>query len=135
MSELTATSGRCLLDTSIVIALFGHDSDVVAGLQDTDETFVPAIVLGELYFGAYRSRRRDGNLAQVDEFAAASVVVACDTGTARHYGSIKDGLRGRGTPIPENDVWIAALALQHNLTLVTRDAHFGQVDGLDIASW
>ena len=132
---MTATSGRCLLDTNIVIALFGHDSGVAARLQQTEEAFVPAIVLGELYFGAHRSRRRDGNLAQVDEFAAANFVVACDTDTARHYGRIKDGLRGRGTPIPENDVWIAALAVQHELTLVTRDAHFGQVDGLTTASW
>lgn len=59
----------------------------------------------------------------------------CDTETAKVYGIIKNALRTKGKPIPENDIWIAAIALQHDVTLVTRDAHFGAIDGLDLQTW
>ena len=75
------------------------------------------------------------NLARVDDFAINNVVLACDTETARRYGKIKELLRAGGRPIPENDIWMAAIALQHNLILVTRDAHFEAVDGLRLAAW
>jgi tRNA(fMet)-specific endonuclease VapC len=59
----------------------------------------------------------------------------CDTETARRYGEVKNKLKLKGRPLPENDVWIAALALQHDLTLVTRDAHFQEVESLKTAAW
>jgi len=59
----------------------------------------------------------------------------CDIETATHYARIKNDLRLKGKPIPENDIWIAALALQHGLILATRDAHFGEVDGLTVVRW
>ena len=54
----------------------------------------------------------------------------CDFDTARLYGRIKAELRRKGKPIPENDIWIAAAAIQYGLTLVTRDRHFDFIDGL-----
>ena len=75
------------------------------------------------------------NVARIEEFAARSAVLACDTETARQYGEVKEGLRQKGRPIPENDVWIAAIALQYDLTLVARDAHFEQIDGLELDTW
>ena len=60
-------------------------------------------------------------------------ILVCDTETARQYGRIKVELRRKGRPIPENDMWIAAVALQHGLTLATRDAHFDAIDGLTVA--
>jgi tRNA(fMet)-specific endonuclease VapC len=54
----------------------------------------------------------------------------CDAATAREYGRIKEILRAKGKPIPENDIWIAAMAVQHGLTLATRDQHFGEVPNL-----
>jgi len=78
---------------------------------------------------------RQDNLARVDDFAINNVVLACDTETARRYGEIKELLRARGRPIPENDIWMAAIALQHDLILVTRDAHFEAVDKLRLAAW
>ena len=62
-------------------------------------------------------------------------VLPVDTETARVYGIIKASLRKQGTPIPENDIWIAALAKQHDLTLSTRDGHFENVPELEIARW
>jgi tRNA(fMet)-specific endonuclease VapC len=62
-------------------------------------------------------------------------LIAPDRATAVIYGRIQSDLRRRGRPIPTNDVWIAALAIQHGYTLVTRDNHFQEVDGLNAISW
>jgi tRNA(fMet)-specific endonuclease VapC len=128
-------NGRYLLDTNIVIALFAGDSVVKDSLAKANEVSVPSIVVGELYFGARRSGRVQENLARVDEFVADSVVLGCDTETAHRYGEVKSVLRLKGHPLPENDIWIAAVAPQHDLTLVTRDTHFGAIDGLKVIAW
>ena len=127
--------GSFLLDTNIIIALFASDAAVKTRLAEADEVFVSSIAIGELYFGAWRSARTQDNLARVDDFASSNVVLACDTETAHRYGEIKELLRARGRPIPENDIWMAAIALQHDLILVTRDAHFEAVDRLRLAAW
>jgi len=62
-------------------------------------------------------------------------VLACDQATAREYGQIKARLRAKGRPLPENDIWIAAIARLHGLTLVTRDQHFREVEGLAWEAW
>ncbi len=96
---------------------------------------MPSVVVGELFYGAYRSRRFDENMTRVEEFASGSPVLACDAVTARHYAQIKNRLREAGRPIPENDIWIAAIARQHGLTLVSRDSHFAAVQDLEVAAW
>ena len=128
-------NGKYLLDTNIVIALFAGDTAVKDNLARAEEVFVPSIALGELYFGARKSGRAKENLERIDEFAANSVVLECNTDTARRYGEIKHALRVKGHPIPENDIWIAAIALQHDMTLITRDTHFGEIENLKVATW
>jgi tRNA(fMet)-specific endonuclease VapC len=128
-------SGKVLLDTNIIIALFGQDEAVLKHLRGAAEIFIPVIAVGELYYGAYKSGRRAANLQRVREFAATNAVLVCDAQTALVYGRVKNELRQKGTPIPENDLWIAALALQHGLVLVTRDKHFDAVDGLRVEAW
>jgi tRNA(fMet)-specific endonuclease VapC len=128
-------SGRLLLDTNIVIPLFAQDGSVLQQLAAAVEVFVPSIVLGELYYGARNSARMEANVARIDQFAARSAVLVCDGVTAQYYGQVKALLRAKGRPIPENDVWIAALAQQYQLTLVTRDDHFREVDGLSLEVW
>lgn len=128
-------SGRYLLDTSIIIALFADDASVKEQLVQGGEIFVPSIAVGELYYGAWKSARARENVARVDDFAAGNVVLECNSETARRYGEVKNALRAKGRPIPENDIWIAAIALQHDLTLVTRDTHFDGIAGLKMAVW
>ncbi len=128
-------SGKFLLDTNIVIALFANEATIKDNLGDAEEVFVPSIVIGELFYGARKSTRSKENLARIDELALASVVLGCDVETARKYGEIKNDLRSKGHPIPENDIWIAAIAAQHNLTLVSRDAHFDEIIDLNRAIW
>jgi tRNA(fMet)-specific endonuclease VapC len=124
-----------LLDTNIVIAVFAKEAKVQTQLVSATEVFVPAIVIGELYYGAYKSSRVTENIVKIKHFAANNTVLGSDTKTAEAYGQIKNALRAKGRPIPENDIWIAAIAMQYNLALVTRDGHFGEVDGLLIETW
>lgn len=128
-------NGSYLLDTNIVIALFAGDKSVADRLGAVSSVYVPAIVLGELFYGSYKSTRVQANLHQIEQFAAQSAVLKCDTDTARHYGRLKDDLRRKGRPVPENDIWIAALSIQHDMMLVTRDAHFAEVDELVFEHW
>jgi tRNA(fMet)-specific endonuclease VapC len=128
-------TGRVLLDTNILIALLAEEPAVVRGVQDAEAVHVPAIALGELYYGAQKSARARDNVQRVSALAAASAVLSCDAETAARYGELKAALRAKGTPIPENDLWIAALARQHQLALVSRDAHFAGIEGLDVVSW
>jgi tRNA(fMet)-specific endonuclease VapC len=128
-------SGRYLLDSNIIIALFADEVAIKDSLAKAEEVFVPSIAIGELYFGARKSVRTRDNLARIDEFAANNVVLGCDTDTARRYGEIKAGLRLKGNPLPENDIWIAAIALQHGLTMITRDTHFNEIENLKVVVW
>ncbi len=128
-------NGRFSLDTNIIVARFANDKNVVARSGEAGAIFVPSIVLGELYFGAQKSGRVEANMQRVDDLAASEAILDCDAETARHYAIIKNQLRLKGKPIPENDMWIAAIALRHDLTLVTRDAHFGNVEELRIERW
>jgi tRNA(fMet)-specific endonuclease VapC len=128
-------SGRYLLDSNIVIALFAGEKVVLDATYMAEEIFVPSIVIGELYYGAQKSSKRQANITRIDSFVEANVILGCDQETARWYGQIKQELGVKGRPLPENDIWIAALAFQHGLTLVTRDKHFDEVSSLDIETW
>ncbi len=127
--------GRFLLDTNIVIALLNGDADVIFHLDTAAEVFISAVVLGELYFGAAKSTRAVENLEKIRTFAAHRAIVNCDPDVAREYGRLKWLLKVKGRPIPENDLWIAAAALCHRLTLVTRDDPFDAIDELGVVDW
>jgi tRNA(fMet)-specific endonuclease VapC len=128
-------SGRFLLDTNIVIALLEGDDSVVSQLGPAAELFVPATVFGELFFGAAKSGHPSENAARVLRFAAASSILNCDLDAAREYGQMKQRLREKGRPLPENDIWIAAAAKRYGLVLVTRYRHFREVDDLTVVEW
>ena len=128
-------SGKVLADTNVLIALFAGDPEIMDRLQKQQEVFLCVPVLGELRYGALASIRVEQNLARLDDLARGLLVLDCDRGTAASYAVVKSRLRGKGIPIPENDVWIAALAQQHELTLVTRDSHFEAVEGLSLELW
>lgn len=130
-------NGRdCLLDTNIIIGLFANDSSITEKIKTfTGSIFIPSIVLGELFYGAEQSTRKVENRKRIEELAEASLVLECDLGTARSYGKVKSLLKVKGSPIPENDIWIAALADQHQLILVTRDKHFNNIETILIEVW
>lgn len=128
-------SGRFLLDTNIIIALFERDPSVQENLAKAEDVFIPSIAIGELYYGAYKSARVEINIVRIEEFAVSNTVLKCDEVTAQQYGYIKNLLRNKGRPIPENDIWIAAVAQQYRITLVSRDQHFREMDRLPVVTW
>ena len=128
-------NGKHLLDTNILVALFKNDVNVRKQIAASTEVFVPAIAVGELYYGAKHSAQVKKNMKRIREFAESSAVLVCDLETAEHYGQIKSELKTKGRPLPENDVWIAAIAKQHSLTVVTRDQHFKAIDELLLEEW
>jgi len=128
-------NGSVLLDTNIVIGLFASDQAVLSRLSQTNRIFISSIVLGELYFGAYKSAHSEQNVRRLEEFVATSAVLVCDAVTAAHYGRIKRALREKGRPLPENDIWIAAQAQQHGLTVISRDQHFKEIENLPVEAW
>lgn len=128
-------SGRFLLDTNVVIALLEGDRSVLSNLDQAPEVFIPAVAIGELFYGAAKSGRPSENMAKVEQFAAGRSIVPCDLDVGRECGRLKQRLREKGRPLPENDIWIAAAARCHGMVLVTRDRHFQEVEGLDTADW
>lgn len=135
MSGSKPANGRFLLDTNIIIALLSGDDAVLFHLDRASEVFIPATALGELFFGAAKSSRPSENIDRVKQFAAGRAIISCDLQVAREYGRLKHRLKEKGRPIPENDVWIAAAAACYGLSVVTRDRHFQEVDGLNISDW
>jgi len=130
-----SVTGSVLLDTSVVVAHFRGDSGVTPRLAGAAALYVPWAVLGELHYGARRARRPEEAVARIREFLDIAVVLWPDERSAELYGQIKAELAQAGTPIPENDIWIAALAREYQLPLATRDQHFALVPGLTVLVW
>lgn len=133
--KLILMSGRFILDTNIVIAIFSGETSIKEHLLKADEVFISSTVLGELFFGAFKSKRSKTNLKRISDFADSISILMCDKETAYQYGIVKNKLLDKGKPIPENDIWIAAVAMQKNLILVTRDGHFGEIEDLKYETW
>jgi tRNA(fMet)-specific endonuclease VapC len=133
--KLILMSGRFILDTNIVIAIFSGETSIKEHLLKADEVFISSTVLGELFFGAFKSKLSKTNLKRISDFADSISILICDKDTAYQYGIVKNKLLEKGKPIPENDIWIAAVAMQNNLILVTRDNHFSEIDDLKYEKW
>jgi len=124
------TGNKCLLDTSAIIHSFRKANDVAAKLNAMAEIYVQVTAIGELYFGAYKSDNIPKHLSIVQSFLINCKILATDRATAEVYGTIRAALAKKGRPLPENDIWIAASALQYNLPLFTLDNHFKEINGL-----
>jgi tRNA(fMet)-specific endonuclease VapC len=92
--------------------------------------------LGELYFGAYGSpTRQEEALQDITTILQSLTILACDATTAQIYGRIKQALKSKGFFMPDNDLWIAATAIQYGITLAARDTHFDWIDELRVEQW
>lgn len=96
---------------------------------------ISTTVLGELYFAAYSSERRDQNLGRIEQLIEKVQVWAFDNSSAREFGLIRAELRRKGRPIPPMDAQIAAVAFARGLTVLTADQHFTFIDGLKVENW
>jgi tRNA(fMet)-specific endonuclease VapC len=120
---------RLLLDTSAYSAFMRGHAAIKTSLQRADEIVVNAIVLGELAAGFVKGRRRARNQEELNRFLSSPRVNVVDVTeeTAERYGVILNSLWKAGTPIPTNDIWIAASAMEHGLEILTTDAHYQKV--------
>ena len=120
---------RILIDSNRFIDFCAGDKEVIDTFERAAILVIPFIVLAEIRVGAQLAKRGENQVRALSELLNQSGVrtVHSSDATAHHYASIFAQLRRKGTPIPANDIWIAALALEHNLILYSRDAHFDKI--------
>lgn len=120
---------RILLDTSAYSAFMRGDVSVKSVLESADEIYLNAIVLGELISGFMIGKSERKNRKELQELLASPRVgiLPLDDETPERYAVILCTLREKGTPVPTNDIWIAASAMQYGLKLLTTDSHYAKI--------
>ena len=120
------------LDTNRYVDLCKGVDETVALVEEAERVFLPFVVIAELRAGFAHGRRQADNERTLRRFLLKPgvAVVFADDQTTHHYAAVFKQLRRQGTPIPTNDMWLASLALQHNLVLHARDRHFDHLPQL-----
>jgi predicted nucleic acid-binding protein len=124
-----------ILDTNALSAFVDGDDGVGNVLRRQPRAALPAIVLGEFRYGIAESRQRAVYEAWLDSQLPGFDILPVTDETARAYATLRVALKQSGRPIPANDAWIAALALQHGLPILSRDQHFDSVPGVVRKGW
>ena len=129
-------SNDALLDTTVAIDHLRHGNAALGThLRGGGILFLPLVAWGGLQAGMACSARPAAMRAGMDALRRAVQLLPPTEKTAEQYGRLFGGLAKAGTPIPQNDLWIAALAVEHGLPLATRDSHFARVQGLTLLAW
>ena len=120
---------QIMLDTSAYSAFLRGNQQIKLSLQHADEIFLNPIIIGEVLAGCIMGKRERKNRTILQEFLSSPRVkiVAIDEETSERYGVITSYLRKEGTPIPTNDLWIAASAMQYGFKILTTDKHYLKV--------
>jgi tRNA(fMet)-specific endonuclease VapC len=124
-----------ILDTNALSAYLDKTPEAVKIVSEAGELAIPVIVAGEFAFGIAQSRHREAYERSLQRMLDRCAVISIDIETARHYAAIRLELKGAGSQIPFNDVWIAALSRQHAFPVMSRDSHFDFVGGLRRRTW
>ncbi len=120
---------RILLDTSAYSAFMRGDSNIKSAIQTAEEIYLNPVILGELISGFMMGKHERKNRRELLELLGSARVgiLPLDEETSERYAVILCDLRGKGTPVPTNDIWIAASAMQYGLKLLTRDSHYEKI--------
>jgi predicted nucleic acid-binding protein len=123
---------RVALDTNRLTDLFQGDAALAAFLGTCDEVWIPFVVLGEMKAGFYGGIRQTQNEALLSNLLSRETVGILYAGreTTEQYARLFVQLKRSGTPVPDNDLWIAAVAIEHDLAVITRDRHFDKLPQL-----
>ncbi len=124
-----------ILDTNALSALADGDPGLEAVIQEAATLTLPVVVLGEYRYGIRHSRHRIRYEMWLAGLLKGVRILPIEALTTEYYSTVRSELRQSGTPIPSNDVWIAALARQHELQVLSKDRHFDAVPKLRRASW
>lgn len=125
---------KVALDTNVAIALLNGHPETARWALNFREIFLPSPVIGELCYGALNSGRPSENLRRIEELTSRCLVLGVQLETAQVYARLRMDLKQKGKPIPENDLWIAAVCVEQGLPLATADGHFREVSSLSIPS-
>jgi tRNA(fMet)-specific endonuclease VapC len=129
------TGNNLFLDTNIIIEVFSGNKIIAEKVYNLSPFYTSAIVLGELYIGINRVVNKKKHLQQLTGFLELCTVLDVNQITSQFFGEITASLYKKGKPIPTNDIWIAATTKQYDLTLISRDKHFSEIDGIVLESW
>ena len=124
-----------ILDTNALSAFADGDSAIKPLLERADVLLFPVIVIGEFRYGIRASRKKGAYTAWISQFILPRYILAINNQTTSHYVGIRYELKKAGRPIPQNDLWIAALVRQHDMPLLSRDVHFSEIPGIQSLSW
>ncbi len=124
-----------IYDTNAVSDFLDGIPAVEAKVEASGFHGLPVIVMGEYLYGLKSSRDQAAREPRFAAFTRTCRLLAVTPDTAVHYANIRHRLRLAGTPIPENDIWIAALALEHEQKVLSNDRHFDLVEGIERISW
>lgn len=124
-----------ILDTNALSAIVDGDPQIEFILQKQSFLALPLIVLGEYRYGIAQSKYRADYESWLDTYLKEFILLSIDTETTSHYSDIRLELKKAGSPIPVNDLWIAAIVKQHQFPLLSQDAHFDKVSGLKRVTW
>ena len=124
-----------ILDTNGLSAVAEGEPALAPVLRKAAQVAIPVIVLGEYRYGISQSRERNRYEQWLREYLPKFRLLDIDEQTTISYAAVRIELKKAGTPIPSNDVWIAALCRQHSLPIVSRDRHFDAVPGLKRLHW
>ena len=115
---------KCLLDTSVIIHYFRKNPPIIEAIHSFSEIYVSPFVIGELYYGAYASGDPEKHISQIEAFLKGCLVLNSSKHSAIIYADLKASLKRKRTPVPENDIWIAAEAKNIGIPVFTTDKHF-----------
>jgi predicted nucleic acid-binding protein len=124
-----------ILDTNALSAILVGEPNIRSVIEQRGPLLLPVIVLGEYEYGVRGSNRARVIRHALDALTSRVDVLPVDRRTATAYAEVRFALRENETPIPENDVWIAALARRHAVPILTRDTHFDAIPGIERVVW
>jgi len=126
------TGNSIALDTNQAIAWLNGRPGMDLWITRFSNVYLPVIVIGELRFGALKSLRAGNNISKIESLISRCGILEVKENTAAVYARLRLGLMQKGRPIPENDLWIAAICVEHGVALASVDVHLKEVDGLQI---
>jgi predicted nucleic acid-binding protein len=124
-----------IVDTNGLSAWWLNEPTFIHHIEQADSMCIPVPALAEFRFGILKSKFRERMTTWLDAALATTTILSADETTTLHYAEIRLQLTSAGTPIPMNDLWIAAIARQYGLPVISRDTHFDHVSGLSRIGW
>lgn len=124
-----------LLDTNAISAIGDKNPEIMKVLDEAESIEIPFIAIAEFRYGLLGSKRPEAGLSLLERLSESAPVLFPDHETIAQYAWISDHLKRKGRPIPHNDIWLAALARQHSLEVLSMDSHFDHVEQLQRIGW